>query len=160
MLYLPVAYSMFYVSFCLGIILQNLIPFGLGLGVLLVDFCRKCLKIRKSGLRLKNARIFLSVLRAHFSFSYHTSSYLVRYYLIFFIPLSFLYPKIWGYLLFLLIFSGSVDFSIKKPRINLFSFLFFYTLDQFAYQIGVFWGCIVKKDFGSYIPGVLKKTES
>jgi len=157
MFYLQAAYSVFYASVCLGIILQYLILFGLGLGVLLVDFCRKSLKIRKTGLRLKSARVFLSVLRAHFSFSYHTSSYLVRYYLIFLIPLSFFYPKMWGFLLFLALFSGSVDFSIKKPKINFFSFLFFYILDQLAYQTGVLWGCIVKKNFGSYLPGILKK---
>jgi hypothetical protein len=129
------------------------------LGVLLVDFFRKYLKIKRSGLQLKNLQVFISVLRAHFSFSYQTSAYLTRYYLIFLIPLSFLCPKILGFLLFLLIFSGSVDFSIKKPKIHFFSFFFFYTLDQFAYQTGVFWGCLIKKNFGSYIPAILKKIE-
>lgn len=157
-LYLPVAYSIFYVSICLGIILQYPIFFGLGLGIGLVDFYRKSLKIKRSGLQLKNFQVFFSVLRAHFSFSYHISSYLVRYYLIFLILLSFFYPKMWGFLLFLTIFSGSVDFSVKKPKIHYFSFLFFYTLDQLAYQTGVFWGCIVKKNFGSYLPGILKKS--
>lgn len=159
-LYLPAAYSISYASFCLGVLLQNLTLFCFGVGVLLVDFCRKHLKIKRSGLGLKNSKLFFSVLRGHFSFAYHTSSYLVRYYLIFLIPLSFLYPKMFGLLLFLVIFSGSVDFSIKKPRINLFSFLFFYTLDQLAYQTGAFWGCIVNKNFGSYIPGILKKVEN
>jgi hypothetical protein len=158
MLYLPAAYSVFYASVCLGVILQHPTLFGLGLGVLLVDFCRKGLKIRRTGLRLKSARVFLSVLRAHFSFSYHTSSYLVRYYLIFLIPLSFFYPKIWGFLLFLLIFSASGDFSIKKPKVNFFSFLFFYTLDQLAYQTGVFWGSVLNKNLRSYVPGILKKS--
>jgi mycofactocin system glycosyltransferase len=156
-LYLPAAYSISYALFCLGVLLQNLTLFCFGAGVLLVDFCRKHLKIKRSGLGLKNSRLFLSVLRAHFSFAYHTSSYLVRYYLIFLIPLSFLYPRMCGLLLVLVIFSGSVDFSVKKPRINLFSFLFFYTLDQIAYQTGAFWGCVVNKNFGSYVPGILKK---
>jgi len=156
-LYLPAAYSISYASFCLGILLQNLALFSFGLGVLLIDFCRKHLKIKRSGLGLKNSRLFLSVLRTHFSFAYHTSSYLVRYYLIFLIPFSFLYPKMWGLLLFLVIFSGSVDFSVKKPRIHLFSFLFFYTLDQIAYQTGAFSGCVANKNFGSYLPGIVKK---
>ncbi len=156
-LYLPAAYSISYASFFLGVLVQNFPLFCFGLGVLLVDFCRKHLKIKRIGFELKNSRLFLSVLRSHISFAYHTSSYLVRYYLILLIPLSFLYPKICGLLLFLVIFSGSVDFSVKKPRINLFSFLFFYTLDQIAYQTGAFWGCVLNKNFGSYIPGILKK---
>jgi mycofactocin system glycosyltransferase len=158
-LYLPAIYSIFYISVSLGIILQHLALFGLGLGILLVDFFRKYLKMKRSGLRLKKSQIFISVLRAHFSFSYQTSSYLTRYYLIFLVPLSFLFPKVLGFLLFLLIFSGSVEFSIKKPKTNLFYFLFFYTLDQFAYQTGVFWGCLMKKNFGPYFPVLLKKSE-
>jgi mycofactocin system glycosyltransferase len=158
MLYLPTIYSMFYASICLGIMMQYLIFFGFGLGVLLVDFCRKFLKTKKSGVRLKGLQVFLSVLRTHFSFSYQTSSFLTRYYLIFLIPLSLFYPKMWGFVLFLLIFSSFTDFSIKRPKINFISFLFFYTLDQFAYQTGVFWGCIKKKNFMPYVPIVIRKT--
>jgi cellulose synthase/poly-beta-1,6-N-acetylglucosamine synthase-like glycosyltransferase len=158
-LYLPAIYSIFYASICLGIILQHLALFGLGLGILLVDFFQKYLKIKKSGVRLKILQISFSVLRAHFSFSYQTSSYLSRYYLIFLVPLSLLFPKVWGFLFFLLVFSGSVEFSIKKPKINLLYFLFFYTIEQFAYQTGVFWGCLMKKNFGSYFPIILKKSE-
>jgi GT2 family glycosyltransferase len=158
-LYLPAIYSIFYASISLGIILQHFAFFGLGLGILLVDFFRKYLKMKKNGLRLKTLQIFFSVMRAHFSFSYQTSSYLSRYYLIFLVPLSLLFPKVWGFLFFLLIFSGSVEFSIKKPKINLLYFLFFYTIEQFAYQTGVFWGCLRKKNFGSYFPTLLKKSE-
>jgi mycofactocin system glycosyltransferase len=157
-LYLPAVYSVFYASICLGIILQYPILFGLGLVILLVDFYRKSLKIIRSGLKLKNLQVFSSVFRAHFSFSYHTSSFLVRYYLIFFVLISFFYPKMWGFLLFLLIFSGSVDFSVRKPRVHYFSFLFFYMLDQLAYQTGVLWGCIVKKNLRSYLPNILKRS--
>src|SRR4030042_6060404 len=98
--------------------MQNLILFGISLGILLVDFCRKSLKIKKSGLKLKGLQVLLSILRAHFSFSYQTSSFLARYYLIFLIPFSLLYPKMWGLLLFLLIFSAFIDFSVKGPKIN------------------------------------------
>ena len=158
-LYLPAIYSIFYASVSLGIILQHLALFGLGLGILLADFFRKYLKIERSRLRLKTFQILFSVMRAHFSFSYQTSSYLSRYYLIFLVPLSLLFPKVWGFLFFLLIFSGSVEFSIKRPKMNLFYFLFFYTLEQFAYQTGVFWGCLRNKNFGSYFPTLLKKSE-
>jgi mycofactocin system glycosyltransferase len=157
-LYLPPTYSLFYASICLGIIMQNIIPFGFGLGILLIDFFWKYHRIRKSGLKLKGSEVGLSVMRAHFSFSYHTSSFIARYYLIFLIPLSFFYPKMWGFLLFLLIFSAWVDFSVKGPKINFIYFLFYYTLDQFAYQTGVFWGCIKKKNFMSYVPSLLRRT--
>jgi len=156
-LYLPTVYSMFYASICLGIIMQNLILFGFSLGILLVDFIRKFLQIKRSGLQLEISQVLLSVLRSHFSFSFQTSSFLARYYLIFLIPLSLLYPKMWGFLLFLLIFSAFSDFSVKTPKINFIAFLFFYTLDQVAYQTGVFWGCTKRKNFMPYIPIILRK---
>lgn len=156
-LYLPALYSMFYSFICLGIIARYPFLFAIGLGILGVDLLGKTMKIRKTGLGLSSLKIFLSVFRAYFSFSYHTSSYLVRYYLIFLIPLSFVYPRFWAFLLFLLFFSAIVDFSIKRPAIHFFVFLFFYTLDQFAYQTGVFWGCIKKKNFMPYVPVILRK---
>jgi hypothetical protein len=64
----------------------------------------------------------------------------------------------WGFLLFLLIFSALIDFSVKGPKIDFFSFLFFYTLDQLAYQTGVFCGCMKKKNFMPYVPIILRKT--
>ena len=131
--------------------------FVIGLGILGVDLWRKATKIRKTGLGLRSSKVILSVLRTHFSFSYHLSSYLVRYYLIFLIPLSFIYPNLWVFLLFLLVFSAIVDFSIKRPAIHFFSFLFFYTLDQLTYQTGVLWGCIKRENFMTYVPIILRK---
>jgi hypothetical protein len=63
----------------------------------------------------------------------------------------------WGFLLFLLIFSSATDFAIKKPKMGLFPFFFFYTLDQIAYQTGVFWGCVKNKTFMPYVPVFSKK---
>jgi mycofactocin system glycosyltransferase len=145
MLYLPALYSIFYGFICLGIIVRYPISFVFGLAILGFDFWRKTTKIRKAGVRLRSSKVVFSVLRTHLSFSYHLSSYLVRYYLIFLIPLSFIYPNLWTFLLFLLVFSAIVDFSIKRSAIHFFGFLLFYTLDQLAYQTGVLWGCITKK---------------
>ncbi len=156
MLYVPAWYSFFYGSICLGIVTQSPLFFVFGLGIFLIDFFRKHAKIKKNELGLRSSKVFLAVLRSHFYFSYLASSYLVRYYLIFLIPLSFFYPKIWVFLLFLLIFSAVVDFSIKGPKVNFFSFFLFYVMDQLAYQAGVFWGCVVKKNFMPYVPVILR----
>ena len=158
MLYSPAFYSIFYGFICMGIIARYPIFFIIGLAILGFDFWRKATKIRKTGLRLKNSKVGFSVLRTHLSFSYHLSSYLVRYCLVFLIPLSLVYAKLWVFLLFLLAFSAIVDFLIKQPAIHFFSFLLFYTLDQLAYQTGVFWGCIKKKNFMTYVPILLRKT--
>jgi len=156
MVYLPTPYSVFYASICLGTILQYPLFFVFGLGIFLIDFFRKQAKIKKNELELRSSKVFLAVLRSHFSLSYHTSSYLVRYYLIFFLALSFFYTKMWGFLLFLLIFSAIVDFLIKRPNVNFFFFFIFYVIDQMAYQAGVFWGCVVRKNFMPYVPIILR----
>jgi mycofactocin system glycosyltransferase len=157
MLYLPALYSIFYGFVCLGIIVQYPLFFMVGLGIFCFDFWRKAIKIRKTGLGLRSSQVALSILRTYFSFSYQMSSFLVRYFLIFLIPLSFIDPNLWIFLLFLLVFSTIVDFLIKKPKIIFFSFFLFYTLEQLAYQIGVLWGCIKQKDFMTYVPIILRK---
>jgi hypothetical protein len=40
---------------------------------------------------------------------------------------------------------------------GLFPFFFFYTLDQIAYQTGVFGGCVKNKTFMPYVPVFSKK---
>jgi mycofactocin system glycosyltransferase len=157
MLFLPALYFLFYGFICIGIIAQYPILFVIALAVSGIDLWRKVTKIRKTGLRLRNHRVFLSVLRTHFFFSYGTSSYLVRYYLIFLIPLSFIYPNLWTFVLFLLVFSAIADFIIKGPMIHFFSFFFFYILEQFAYQTGVLWGCIKRRNFMTYVPVIFRK---
>lgn len=156
-LFLPTLYSIFYGFICLGIIVQSPIFFVFNLMIMMIDFWQKRIKVQKMGLGLKRSKVALSVIRTYFSFSYHFSSYLIRYYLIFLIPLSFIFLKLWGFIFFLLIFSGLVDFSVKKPGIHLLNFLIFYTLEQLAYQIGVFWGCIKKGNFMTYLPIILRR---
>jgi mycofactocin system glycosyltransferase len=150
-------HSISYIALCLGIITQYLLFFILGGGILSIDFFRKYIKIKKSNLPLTISKILWSVLRSYFSFSYLTSAYLIRYYMIFLIFLSFFYLKLWLFTFSLLIFSALVDFSIRKPKINLFFFLFFYTLDQLAYQTGVLLGCFHKRNLTPYIPALLRK---
>jgi hypothetical protein len=40
------------------------------------------------------------------------------------------------------ILAGIVQFHIRHPRLNPFSFLALFSLDQIAYQLGVWWGCV------------------
>lgn len=153
-------HSIFFIFLCLGIIIQSLPFFIFGGGTLLVDFLSKYIKIKERGLTLKISKIVWAVLRSHFSFSYLASAYLIRYYLIFFIFLPFFYLKMWLFPFVLLIFSALVDFSIRKPKINIFPFLFFYTMDQLAYQTGVLWGCFEKRNFTPYIFSIRRTHKS
>ena len=156
MLYLPPLYAVFFISVCLGIILGYPLLFIPALGILVVDFFRNQIRMSKTGLKLRNYTLFLSVMRSCVSFSYLASSYLARYYLIFFALIACFYPRMWLFLLLLLFFSGMVDFLIRRPKIDIFSFLLYYTMDQLAYQIGVLWGCIVKMNFVPYVPGIVR----
>lgn len=156
MLYLPPLYAAFFISVCLGIILGYPLLFIPALGILGVDFVRNKIRMSKTGLKLRNSTLFLSVMRSCVSFSYLASSYLARYYLIFFALIACFYPRMWLFLLFLLFFSGVVDFLIRRPKIDPFSFLLFYTMDQLSYQIGVLWGCIMKKNFVPYVPVIVR----
>jgi hypothetical protein len=54
-----------------------------------------------------------------------------------------------------------IDYFLKKPSLNLFSFLFYYSIEQLSYQAGVWYGCIKHKSFSAVNPIIIfqKQTE-
>ena len=44
-----------------------------------------------------------------------------------------------------------MTFAVRRPALPYPVFLWFYTLEHLAYQLGVFWGCLRRGYFGSYL---------
>jgi len=53
--------------------------------------------------------------------------------------------------------AGSVEYMVKKPRLNPLSFLLFFTLEQVSYQSGVWWECIHRVNFNPVLPRIIHK---
>jgi mycofactocin system glycosyltransferase len=99
---------------------------------------------RRGGVFFKFDAVLMATVRQNFSIIYHLGAFGSRYYLL---PAFLLAPV-------LPIFSmlmggvhlgvGVVSYFLKRPRLDVFSFLFFFSLEQLAYQAGVWTGCLKK----------------
>ena len=140
------------VALLLAILLRNPYLSGFILLFFGFDLYRKYAILKRFGMTLPCPRVSYSVLRSYFSFGYFALFHLVRYYLILFLAFGFLAYPVWLFGGLALLFTSGVDFRVKKPRLTYPVFLFFYTLEHLAYQIGVLWGCLRLRYFRSYLP--------
>jgi hypothetical protein len=82
---------------------------------------------------------------------YFAFFHLIRYYLVLLAGLGFLRYPVWIFGGAALLYASIVDYLLKRPKLFYPVFLSFYLLEHLAYQVGVFWGCLKKGYFGSYL---------
>jgi mycofactocin system glycosyltransferase len=111
-------------------------------GVLLLDSGARFFKLDRKHFSLSFSKILAASFRSHLALFYHWSAFFSRYYLFLALPFVFLLPAISLTLLGLHLLTSGVEYLIKKPRLNFFSFFWYFTLDQLSYQLGVWWGCL------------------
>lgn len=116
------------------------------------DFWQKSHVLWRLKMPLALKKRLSSVLRGHFSFYYLAFFHLLRYYFILLVGLGFLWHPVWLLGGLALIMVSLVDYLVKKPGLPYPVFLYYYTLEHLAYQVGVFWGCLKRGYFGAYIP--------
>lgn len=148
----PVWGTLFWIGAILGIVkgLVILIPVT-GL-IALTDTYRKWALARRMQLSIGFFTVFLSVLRGYFNLVYHFSAFVSRYYLV---PGAILFPfvpLISAVVLCMHLSVSFVEYALKKPALNSFSFLFYFSLEQVSYQLGVLWGCYRNFSFKAVNP--------
>ena len=113
--------------------------------------------IRFKSIPANTAQIVLAVARSYLAFLYQCCSFVSRYYLfwsIVFLPfLLTLSVAILG----MHLLAGAVEYFIKRPYLNLASFLIYFSLEQLSYQLGVWWGCLRHFSFTSVNPKLVNK---
>jgi mycofactocin glycosyltransferase len=140
-----------WLALVLAIVLWN--PYLL-LGVLffyVVDTMIRLSSLRMVDVPVSRLGIFAFTLRIHFSSFYYAFYHLTRYYLVLFVGFGFLWWPLWIVGGLELLWAAVVDFMVKKPALFFPVFLFYYLLEQLAYQVGVFMGCFKYRYFGSYL---------
>jgi len=127
--------------------------------LVLVDSMVKYLKTRKLNISISFFQHLKAVSRSWATLFYHGASFLSRYYLWTCLPVAFVIPEASVSLFCLHVFSGIVDYMIKKPELNPVSFLLYFTFEQFSYQTGVWAGAVKYFSFRPVIPVItfLKK---
>lgn len=140
-----------FLALTLAILLLN--PYPLILIPLLfgTELFRKSATLKKYQMALPFRQIAYAILRSYLSFGYFALFHLVRYYLILIFGLGFLLHSLWLFGGLAVLLTSIVDYSVKKPGLPYPVFFLFYLLEHLAYQLGVFWGCLKLRYFGSYL---------
>ena len=154
-LYLPWTESLFWLTVVLSALLGSPIPLLAGAGLFLADGIRKHGKLKSRCVPVALHEVCTAIMRGYLAFVYHCCSFFSRYYLIavpLILPLS---PKGAAILAGMHLFTGVVEYFIRKPRLNLLSFLTFFTLEQASYQSGVWWASIRKANLKPVLPRIV-----
>ncbi|HEX7475391.1 MAG TPA: hypothetical protein VF318_05440, partial [Dehalococcoidales bacterium] len=147
---IPLWAGLSFLTIVLAILLLNLYPLAAVPILFGIDLFRK---------PHRPGRTWQGTLREYLSFYYFSSFHLVRYYLILLVAFGVLFHPVWFLSAFMLLLTSIIDYAVKRPRLFYPVYLFFYTLEHLAYQIGVFWGCLKLMYFGSYLPVFTRKSE-
>lgn len=159
-MFFPPAASLFWLLLALSIAIGSNLPAYLSGIVFALDCCSRYIKVKKGkNLPIGVLRIIPAVLRSYLTFLFHCCAFLSRYYLFWspmaipFIPLASLII-VGAHLV-----TGFVEYYIKKPSLNLFSFLFYFSMDQLCYQWGVWYGCFKRHCFHPVNPQISMKPD-
>ncbi|MCP4753798.1 MAG: mycofactocin system glycosyltransferase [Proteobacteria bacterium] len=162
-LYFPPLKTFFWVAVCMALIIGSLPVFQLGLVLLGLDGLMKFSRTRQSGIDFGISAPLRSALREQATFLFHNCAFLSRYYLFLTVLLLPVFPLISFVGLCAHLLTTLVEFRIHRPTLNPPSFLFYFTLEQLFYQLGVWRGCLKHRTFNPVFPGLVarkpKRTE-
>jgi mycofactocin glycosyltransferase len=106
------------------------------------------------GVSLSFGLVLAAAVRCNASFLYHCGSFVSRYYLVCALALAPIFPELGAVVLALHLGVGTVEFFVRKPRLNLVSFVGLFSLEQLSYQAGVWFGCLQDKFFRPLVPRI------
>ena len=152
----PLLTSLFWAGIILSMIPGYRPLLVVSAAAVIADAIKKLLKIRRSGIPIKVSSMLISVLRSYLAFFHHIAAFVSRYYLLPALIILPIAPSVSTVFLMLHLLAGTVDYVIKKPRLNWVSFLFYFSLEQLSYQAGVWWGCFKNICFRPINPKIVK----
>jgi len=153
----PPLTSLFWTGILLSLIPGYRFLLVISAAAVIADAVKKFYKIRRCKIPIKAPFLLLSVLRNYLAFFHHIAAFVSRYYLfpgLVILPIATLVSIT---IVILHLISGIVDYFIKKAHLNLVSFLFYFSLEQLSYQLGVWWGCVKNICFRPLNPKIVNK---
>jgi mycofactocin system glycosyltransferase len=151
-LYFPVTESLFWLLAILSIWMPLLL---IVCGGLWISTClRGYRKLQKLKIAMGVGTVALSTTRSYLAFMYHCFSFISRYYLVAGLVLLPVMPLAGSLITAMHVITGLVDYGVRRPQLPLLPYLFYFSLDQIAYQSGVWWGCLRNQNFQPVFPGI------
>jgi hypothetical protein len=120
--------------------------------ILFVDTHVKWRQVKEKDLPIGYCKILSAVLRGYFVSGYYWCAFFSRYYLFMAFMLVSLLPVTALILTLNHLLVTVCEYFIKKPNLNLFFFIFYFTIDQLAYQLGAWYGCFKNRSFNPVNP--------
>jgi len=154
----PPGHTLFWASWCIAFATGVFSLLGAGASVLALQSLMRWRRVRKGGVAVPFFKTAWSVTRGSFAFLYHCSSFVSRYYLCWALPASLLFPPVaWG-ILGAHILTCVVQYLVRKPRLGVPAYIFYFTAEQTAYQLGVWYLCLRTARFGPVNPRLRGRT--
>jgi len=134
----------------LALVGRSPLPLPLAALLMLLDGGLTRVRLNRQGIPLSMADILVARGRAVGSLGYYLGYHLLRYYLVPLLLAVALFPPLGLLALAILLGVATVDHRVRKARLALPLFWFYYLIEQLSYGSGVFFGCLRLKNFSSY----------
>jgi mycofactocin system glycosyltransferase len=122
--------------------------------ILVIDTHAKWKQAKEKELPIKYSQVLSAVLRGYFVSIYYWCAFFSRYYLV----MAFIFFPVFPIICLILFINHIIvslcEFFLKKAPSNIFSFVYFFSIDQLAYQIGVWYGCFRYLTFNPVNPKI------
>jgi mycofactocin system glycosyltransferase len=158
-LYLPLPELLFWIAASLAAFRGSLLPLPICLGILAWDWFRKYGRLRARRIPISRLQVLAAVNREYLSFVHHVCSFFSRYYLVLATLILPFFPRTAIALIGMHLIAGFVEYRVKKPRLSAVTFIFFFSLEQAAYQAGVWWECFRRLNFNPVLPRIIHKRQ-
>jgi mycofactocin glycosyltransferase len=151
-LLLPLPEFLFWVCLAASAYYACLPLLGVAGAALIFQIYRRSMGAGNNGIPVRRMAVAGAVIRTSLALFYHLCLYVSRYYVVVCALLWPLSTRLSVGALAMHLLAGIVQFQIRRPRLNPLSFLAFFSLDQAAYQLGVWWGCCRRMFFKPLLP--------
>lgn len=153
-LYFPVTESLFWMLLILCLLLHMPLLLTVCGGLWITTCWRNDRKLRDLNIPVGVWTVARSTTRSYLAFVYHCCCFVSRYYLVVGLVLLPVMPLAGGLITGMHLLAGVVDYGIRRPQLPLLSYLFYFSVEQIAYQSGVWWGCLRNLNFQPVFPKV------
>ena len=151
-LYLPPAETLFWVALILSLLLRFPLLLLVSGALWGATWWRNHRKLQKLNIPVGSLTVAWSTVRGFMALGYHCCSFISRYYLMAGMALLPFMPLTDASVIGMHLITGGVDYGILRPRLSLPMYLFYFSVEQIAYQCGVWWGCIRHMNFHPVFP--------
>ena len=148
---LPLSSLGFFLGITAGLITLHWQPLTLSVLFLVISAINKKRLCKIIEVNINMIEALNMAFRTSVAFSYYFTFHIIRYYLLLLFIIALFFTVVFHFLIPAILFISFIDWRIKSPDLNYFSFTFYYLLEQVYYQTGVILGCIKHSYLGCYV---------